>query len=275
MSLTLAARQRLNDGREVPRLGLGVYRAAPGGEARAAVRWALEAGYRHLDTASAYGNERDVGDGLRDSGLAREEVYVTTKLWNSDQGYEQALRACRQSLKELGLGYVDLYLIHWPIEELRRDSWRALVQLQKDGLCRSIGVSNFTAPHLEQLRQTSDVVPAVNQVEMHPFLAQRELRGHCAREGIAIEAYSPLVKGRRFDHPVVAAVARRCGRSPAQVLLRWALEQGVVAIPKSVRHERIQENAAVFDFELAEEDLRALDGLDADLHTAWNPTAIP
>ncbi|MGI5862893.1 MAG: aldo/keto reductase [Myxococcales bacterium] len=273
--LTLQSTLKMNDGREIPRLGLGVYRAAPGKETRQAVLWALEAGYRLVDTARMYGNERDVGEALRASGLPRDEVFITTKLWNADQGYDSAIRACRASLADLGLEQIDLYLIHWPVERRRLDSWRALVQLQRDGLCRSIGVSNYTVRHLEELLDSSPVVPAVNQVEMSPFLSQVELRRFCGRLGIVVEAYSPLTKGRRLGDPTVVDIARAHGKSAAQVLIRWALQRDVVVIPKSVHKSRIEENADVFDFELTDEDLRRLDGLDEGLHTSWDPATAP
>ncbi len=225
------------------------------------MRAALDCGYRLIDTAKIYGNERDVGIAVRESGVPRKEVVVTTKLWNSDQGYESAIHACQQSLRELNLDYVDLYLIHWPASSRRGESWRALVELRKEGLCRSIGVSNYMIPHLRELLAESEVVPAVNQVEFHPFLFQKDLLEFCRARGILIEAYSPLTRGQRLNDPRFVAIASRYGRSPAQILLRWALEHGVVPIPKSSRPERIRENAAVFDFSLAPADMKALDAL--------------
>lgn len=275
MDLHLRSTLRLNNGVEIPRLGLGVFRAPRGEETRRAVVQALANGYRHIDTARAYGNEKDVGTGVRDSGVARSEIFVTTKLWNDDQGYDFTLRACERSLKDLGLEYVDLYLIHWPVQGQRLESWRAMEKLLADGKCRAIGVSNFMPRHLDELLGKSRVVPAVNQVEISPFLSQVELRRYCEGKGIAVEAYSPLTKGQRLGHPTLLEVARRHGKTPAQVLIRWCLQHGLIVIPKSIREERIRENADVFGFTLSAEDMRVLDGLNENLHTGWNPTEVP
>lgn len=275
MELTLQSTVKLNNGVELPRLGLGVFRAPRGEVTRQAVLAALAAGYRHIDTARIYGNERDVGAAVRGSGLPREDIFVTTKLWNEDQGYDSALRACERSLKDLGLEYVDLYLVHWPVPGRRLESWRALEKLLAEGKCRAIGVSNFLEHHLDELLGKARVVPAVNQVEQHPFLYQPALLRYCADKGIAVEAYSPLTKGLRLGDPRVVELARKYGKSPAQVLIRWCLEHGLVVIPKSVHAERIRENASVFDFSLSPEDLRRLDGLNEDLYTGWDPTDVP
>jgi diketogulonate reductase-like aldo/keto reductase len=265
----------LNTGASIPRIGLGVFQAKAGGETRAAVRSALTLGYRHIDTAKIYGNERDVGQAIAESGIPREEIFVTTKLWNSDHGYETTLRACRESLTKLGLSYLDLYLIHWPVPEARRETWRAMLKLQEEGLCRAVGVSNYMIRHLEEVLSSSPVVPAVNQVELSPFLYRKELIDFCNARGIVVEAYSPLTKGRRLGHPAIVAAAKKYGRTPAQILIRWALEHGLVVLPKSTKPERIRENAAVFDFEIEAEDLRILDGLDEGLTTGWDPTDAP
>lgn len=275
MELHLRSTLRLNNGVEIPRFGLGVFRAPRGEETRQAVSDALALGYRHIDTARIYGNERDVGTAVRDSGLPRQEIFVTTKLWNDDQGYESTLRACERSLKELGLEYVDLYLVHWPVSGKRLDSWRAMEKLLADGKCRSIGVSNFTERHLEELLRHAKVIPAVNQVELSPFLYQEELIRYCEGKGIAVEAYSPLTKGKRLGDPTLVEVARRHSRTPAQVLIRWCLQHGLIVIPKSTRKERIHENADVFGFELSAEEMRTLDGLDEELRTSWDPTDVP
>lgn len=274
-ALNLKSTVRLNNGVELPWVGLGVYQAQRGGETRDAVSWALQAGYRHIDTARIYGNERDVGEALRRSGIPRDEVFITTKLWNSDQGHDSALSACERSLRELGLEYVDLYLMHWPVPGRRLDSWRAMEKLLADGRCRAIGVSNFLERHLDELMANAKVVPAVNQVEFHPYLYQKRLLEHCGRHGIVVEAYSPLTRGERLDDPRLAEVARRHGKTSAQVLIRWCLQHGMVVLPKSVREERIRENAAVFDFELSAAELRVLDGLNEDLHTSWDPSDVP
>lgn len=266
---------KLNDGTQMPLLGLGVYQAAPGATTRAAVRAALELGYRHVDTARVYGNERDVAAGIEESGVPRAEVFVTTKLWNSDQGHDAALRAFDASVKRLGGVAPDLYLVHFPVTGRRRESWRALVRLREEGRVRSIGVSNYTIRHLEELLGETPVVPAVNQVEFNPFLHQRELLAFCRARGIQLEAYAPLAKALRMAHPAIRRVAAAHGRTPAQVLVRWCLEHGVVAIPKSVHRARIEENAQVFDFALAPDELAALDGLDEGLRTDWDPSDVP
>ncbi len=275
MALALASRATLNNGVGIPYLGLGVYRSLPGKPTQDAVRYALEIGYRHVDTARIYGNERDVGLAVRTSGVPREDVFVTTKVWNTDHGYGEAIKACERSLGELGLSYVDLYLIHWPVPGRRVETWKALVDLSKRGLCRSIGVSNFTIPHLEELLAVTDIVPAVNQVEFSPFTYQKELLEYCRRHRIQLEAYSPLTKGYRLDDPVLREIAARHGRTPAQMLLRWCLQHDVVTIPKSNRRERILENSRVFDFELSNRDMATLDGFDESLRTGWDPTGAP
>jgi diketogulonate reductase-like aldo/keto reductase len=239
------------------------------------VRAALELGYRHVDTARVYGNEREVGRALRDSGVPRESVFVTTKLWNADQGFDSALAACRTSLADLGLDYVDLYLVHFPVTKRRQDSWRALEQLRSEGLARSIGVSNYTARHLSELLSTCKTPPAMNQVEMHPFLAQSELRAFCSLHSILVEAYSPLAHGERIDDERIGAVAARHGRTNAQVMIRWALQHGTVVIPKSVRRDRIAENLASLDFELTGSDMLSLDALDDGYRTCWDPSEVP
>lgn len=272
MALTLQSKVKLNNGVEIPLLGLGVFRAGQGKETQQAIRWALEAGYRHIDTAKVYGNERDVGIAVRDSGIPREQLFITTKLWNSDHGAKSAVRACEESLRALGLEQIDLYLIHWPVERLRLESWKALDGLLRAGKCRAIGVSNYMVRHLDEIREAGLTVPAVDQVEFSPFLYQRELLEHCARHGIALEAYSPLTKGIRLRHPTVVKVARDHGRTPAQVMIRWCLQRNTIVIPKSTNRERIRENAQVFDFSLSDDEMTTLDGLHEELHTGWDPT---
>lgn len=273
--LTLQSTARLRNGVEIPRLGLGVFRTGRGEPTVEAVRAALRAGYRHVDTARIYRNEEDVGRGLRASGVPRDEVFVTTKLWNADQGYDSTLRACEASLRALDLDHVDLYLVHWPVASTRLDSWRAMERLLEEGRCRAIGVSNFMPRHLEELLAHAEVAPMVDQVEAHPFLQQRALRSLCARHGIVVEAYSPLTKGRRLDDPVVSEIAAELGRSAAQVLIRWSLERGMVCLPKSESPARIEDNARVFDFALSEAQAERLDALEEGLHTAWDPTDAP
>jgi methylglyoxal/glyoxal reductase len=259
----------------MPMLGLGVWQTPAGDDTRNAVNAALAAGYRHVDTARAYRNEADVGAAIRASGIPRREVFVTTKLWNSDHGYDRTLHAIDKSLATLGLEQVDLYLVHWPVEGLRHDTWRAMEKLLADGKARAIGVSNYTIRHLDELLARAKEPPSVNQVEFSPFLHQRALLAHCRRHGIQLEAYGPLVRGHRLDHPVLVRVARKHGRTPAQVLLRWGLQHDLVVIPKSVHAERIRENADLYSFALDAEDLAALDALDEGYRTSWDPTAAP
>ncbi|MGP8077504.1 MAG: aldo/keto reductase [Thermoplasmata archaeon] len=272
----IGSRVRINSGTEIPWLGLGVFQTPVGETTHRAVRDALSVGYRMIDTATLYGNEADVGAAVRESGLAREEVFVTTKLWYTDHGFDSAQAAARASLERLGLGWIDLYLIHSPranSPDERIASWRALEKLQREGVCRAIGVSNYSVRHLEELRAHTEVVPAVNQVEMHPFVYDPELFAYCEGRGIRIEAYSPLTRGKRLDDPVLNEIATAIHRTPAQVLLRWGLEHGLVEIPKSVHRERIVENAGVFDFSLGARDLARLDALRAGAHVSgWGDT---
>ncbi len=266
---------QLNTGASIPQVGLGVWQTPRGEATRDVVATALRLGYRHVDTARIYGNERDVGLGVRDSGVAREQIFVTTKLWNDDQGFDSALRAFDASLSRLGLEYVDLYLLHWPVARQRLESWRALERIHAEKRARAIGVSNFMPSHLEELLARAQVVPAVNQIEVHPFLQHRETRALCAKRGIVVEAYSPLTHGRRLGDPVVKAVAERVGRSPAQVLLRWAIQHDMVVLPKSTREARIKENAALFDFALDAAAMKALDDCEEGLATGWDPRTQP
>ncbi|MFE0630022.1 aldo/keto reductase [Streptomyces sp. NPDC058864] len=253
----------LNNGVTMPQLGFGVFQV-PDAETAAAVTSALESGYRSIDTASIYGNEAGVGQALAASGVARDELFVTTKLWNADQGYDSTLAAFDASLAKLGLDHVDLYLIHWPVpaRDAYLDTWRAFEKIHAEGRARAIGVSNFQPEHLQRLIDNSDVVPAVNQVELHPQLQQAELRAFHARHGIATEAWSPLAQGAVLKDPVVTGIAGRLGRTPAQVILRWHLQIGNVVIPKSVTPERIRQNIDVFDFALSDADVAAITALD-------------
>ena len=273
--MRIDTRTKLNNGIEIPIFGLGTFQTRSGKETRDAVLYALQSGYRLIDTAAAYGNEEDVGEAARKSGIPREEIFITTKLWNTDHGYERALAAFERSLKKLGLSYVDLYLIHWPEGGLRNETWKALEKLLKDSKCRAIGVSNYTIRHLNELLKNSSTVPAVNQVEFHPYLYQKELLKFCNSNKIQLEAYSPLTKGRKLNDPELLKIARKYSKTSAQILIRWVLQKGVVAIPKSSRKERIEENARVFDFEISDEDMKALDSFNQDYRTSWNPTDVP
>ena len=265
----------LNDGHEIPALGLGVWKANGPQECYNAVRAALKAGYRHIDTAMIYKNEGDVGRAIRDSGVERSSVFVTTKLWNDDQGYDSALRAFDASLKSLGFDYIDLYLIHFPVSHSRKDSWRALERIKQEGRARSIGVSNYTVRHLQELLASSATIPAINQVEFHPFLYQRELHELCLTNGIALQAYSPLAQGEKLTDPTIVRLATKYAKSPAQVLIRWAIEKRIVVIPKSTNPKRIAENFAVWDFTLTPDDVKALDALNCNYRTCWDPTEVP
>jgi diketogulonate reductase-like aldo/keto reductase len=262
----------LRDGRAIPQLGFGVFQIPPGEATRRAVETALASGYRHVDTAAAYRNEADVGAAIRASGLPLGSVWVTTKLANGDQGATTARRAFEASLERLGLDAVDLYLLHWP-HERRLESWPVLEQLHAEGLARSIGVSNFLVRHLDELLADASVPPAVNQIELSPFLyrSREDTLRRCAEEGIAVEAYSPLTKGRRLDDSTVASIAAGLRRTPAQVLIRWSLQKGFIVLPRSSNAGRIAENAAVFDFDLDDEQMAALDALDEGLTTGWDP----
>lgn len=257
----------------MPRIGLGVFRASPD-DTYAAVSSALDAGYRHIDTAQIYRNESAVGQAVRDSSLRRDEVFVTTKLWNEDQHPARLQASVARSLEALGLGPPDLFLLHWPVPGLRLDAWAALEALQAHGVLRAIGVSNFMVPHLEELLRHARVVPAVNQIEVHPFLQQRAVRTLCATHGVVVQAYSPLTKGLRLAHPVVEGIAQALQRSPAQVMLRWGLQQGLVVLAKSTHLERIRENLALGDFTLDAAQMAALDALEENLVTGWNPQNV-
>jgi len=253
----------LNDGNSIPAVGFGVYQIPPDDTA-AAVGAALRAGYRHVDTAAIYGNERETGQAIAESGLAREDVFVVTKLWNADQGYDSTLTAFDVSMDKLGLDYLDLYLIHWPCPEHNQftQTFKAFAALRDQGRIRSIGVSNFAPEHLSALIDATGIVPAVNQVELHPMLPQRELRDVHAELGIATEAWSPLGQGALLDNPVVTTLAQRHGRTPAQVLIRWHIQLGNIVIPKSVNPDRIVSNFDVFDFTLDEDDMASIASLD-------------
>lgn len=263
----------LANGVEIPRLGLGAYQTKPGPETEQAVLWALKAGYRHIDTAAVYKNEESVGAAIRKSGLDRKEVFVTTKLWTSAFGEPEA--ALKASLARLRMDHVDLYLLHWPVEGLRMEAWMALEKLHARGLARAIGVSNYTVRHLSEILGQARMLPLVNQVELSPFLPQATLRSYCEGQGIVVEAYSPLTRGKRLDDPALNLVAKTYRKTPAQILIRWALQHDLVVLPKSSRRERIEENADVFDFQISGEDMEALDSLDENLHTCWDPAEIP
>ncbi|HEX5789408.1 MAG TPA: aldo/keto reductase [Woeseiaceae bacterium] len=274
MTHSIKARTTLNNGSEMPWLGLGVYKLANGGEVEDAIRYALDIGYRSIDTASIYENEAGVGRALRDCGIPRDEIFLTTKLWNTDQRERRQLAAFEESLDRLGLDYVDLYLVHWPVADRFQETWPLMEEIYDSGRARAIGVSNFMQDHLEKLMDDCRIVPAVNQVEFHPHLVQPELLDFCERHEIRLEAWSPLMQGEVTDEPTIVALAKKYGKSPAQVVLRWDLQHGVVTIPKSGRPERIAENAGIFDFELAAGDMTLLDGLDQGRRLGPSPWQV-
>lgn len=263
---------KMNNGLEIPQFGLGVYLTKSGTECVNAVTWALEAGYRHIDTAKIYGNEREVGEAVRQSGIKRDELFITTKLWNDDHGYESALKAFDKSLKTLDTDYIDLYLIHWPVKDKRKDSWKALENIYESGYCKSIGVSNYMILHLEELFSYANVIPVINQVEFSPYNYQKELLDVCLKNKIILEAYAPLTRMKKHDDPKVLPIAKKHNKTVAQVLIRWAIEHEIVVIPKSAHKERIIENANVFDFSIDESDMKILNNLDEGFRVSWDPT---
>jgi diketogulonate reductase-like aldo/keto reductase len=260
----------LSNGVVMPWFGLGVYKVQEGDEVERAVSTAIEAGYISIDTAAFYQNEEGVGRAVRASGVPRDKLFITTKVWNTDQGYESTLKAFEESRKKLQLDYVDLYLVHWPVPGKYKDTWRALEKLYEDGLVRAIGVSNFQIHHLEDLAASANVRPMVNQVEYHPLLTQKPLLKYCRENGIQLEAWSPLMRGN-LDLPLLKELAQKYGKTPAQIVLRWDLQHEVVTIPKSVTPERIRENANVFDFELSAEDMERIDGLNQNRRFGADP----
>ncbi|GIO34822.1 MULTISPECIES: aldo/keto reductase [Paenibacillus] len=261
----------LNSGHSMPWFGLGVYKVQEGQEVVDSVKTAIASGYRSIDTAALYGNEEGVGQAIRESGVPREELFITTKVWNSDQGYDSTLKAFETSITKLGLDYVDLYLVHWPVKGKYKETWRALEKLQQDGRVRSIGVSNFHIHHLEDVMKDANVKPAVNQVELHPLLNQAELREYCKSQGIQIEAWAPLAQGHLLDNEVLKNIGAKYGKSTAQVILRWDIQNEIVTIPKSINPKRIVENADIFDFELTAEDMEQINGLNENRRFGADP----
>lgn len=259
----------------MPWFGLGVFKVSDGGEVIDAVRTAIINGYRSIDTAAAYGNEEGVGQGIREglaeAGITREELFITSKVWNSDLGYESTLAAYETSLKNLGLDYLDLYLIHWPVEGKYKEAWRALETLYKENRVKAIGVSNFHIHHLEELLKDAEITPMVDQVEYHPFLTQAELHKFCKAHDIQLEAWSPLMQGKLLDHPVLVEIAAKTEKTVAQVILRWDLQNGVVTIPKSIKEARIIQNSQVFDFELTDEDMERISALNENKRIGPDP----
>jgi diketogulonate reductase-like aldo/keto reductase len=255
----------------MPWLGLGLFNVKPGREAQQVIRYALEAGYRSFDTAAYYNNERDLGQTLHESGIAREQVFITTKVWTTDMGYNKTIAAFNKSLQLLQTDYIDLYLIHWPASSLNIRTWRALEEIYKKGNVRAIGVSNFSLRHMGQLWEYCEISPMVNQYEFHPFLQQPVLTQCCLQFNIQVEAWSPLMRGQALSHPVIVAISQRYDKTPAQIILRWEIQRRIVVIPKSVHRERILENSRIFDFELSENDIMAINDLDTDRRIGPNP----
>lgn len=273
--MDISSTTKLNNGVEMPWFGLGVFRAEEGGEVENAVKVALENGYRSIDTAAVYQNEKGVGKAIRDSGVKREDIFLTSKVWNSDQGYESSLQAFNKSLDKLGTDYLDLYLIHWPKGKLSIETWKAMEELYEKKKIRAIGVSNFLVHHLEEFLPECKVTPAVNQVEFHPELIQPDLLKYCQSKKIQLEAWSPIMKGKVVDIPVLKALAAKYGKTPVQIVLRWDIQTKVVTIPKSVTPERIVSNADIFDFELSDEDMAKIDRLDKNERIGFHPDKIP
>lgn len=271
----LQATTTLNNGVLMPWFGLGVFKVEEGTELVNAVKAAIKHGYRSIDTAAIYQNEKGVGQGIREAlletGMNRKDLFVTSKVWNADLGYESTLAAYETSLNKLGLDYLDLYLIHWPVKGKYKEAWRALESLYEQGRVKAIGVSNFQIHHLEDILKDSSVTPMVNQVELHPYLTQNELLSYCREKNIQLEAWSPLMQGQMLNHPVLKEIAETHGKSIAQVILRWDLQRGIVTIPKSTKEHRIVENANVFDYELSKEDMARIDALNQNQRVGPDP----
>ncbi|MHA1978652.1 MAG: aldo/keto reductase [Candidatus Hodarchaeales archaeon] len=272
--MKLTSKVRLNNGIEMPYLGLGVYQIRPG-EAERVFRWAIDIGYRLFDTASLYGNEKEVGAAVSLSTINRNEFFITSKLWNSDHGYQKAISAFDKSMDKFNLDYIDLYLIHWPVTTLRLESWAALESLLETGRVKSIGVSNFMVNHLEELLDNCSVIPSVNQIEFHPWLYNETLLEYCKQKKIQLQAYSPLTKGRYLGEETLNWIGEKYKKSPAQILIRWCLEHQISTIPKSANKQHLHENADVFNFSLAEEDMEKLNLLNIDSPVTWDPRQIP
>lgn len=264
----------LHNGVKMPQLGFGVFKVKNGNETVESVKKAVEVGYRAIDTAAIYENEEGVGQAIRECGVPREELFITSKVWNTEQGYDTTLKAFEDSLNRLGLEYLDLYLIHWPGKDKYLETWRALEKLYKDGKVKSIGVSNFHVHHLENLLANSEVKPVVNQIELHPLLTQVEIRDYCAKHEIKIESWSPLGRGNLLEEPTINHIAKKHGKSPAQVLIRWHLQHDLVVIPKSITPSRIKENAQVFDFSLSLNEMNQIDALNKNERFGSNPDEL-
>ncbi|MCI0766410.1 aldo/keto reductase [Bacillus sp. TL12] len=261
----------LHNGVKMPWFGLGVFKVEDGTQVIDSVKVAIKNGYRSIDTAAVYKNEEGVGQAIRECGIPREELFITSKVWNNDQGYESTLQAFETTLQKLGLEYLDLYLVHWPVKGKYTETWKALEKLYKEGRVRAIGVSNFQIHHLQDVLEIAEMKPMINQVEYHPRLTQEELHSFCKEHTIQLEAWSPLMQGQLLDHPVLQEIATKYNKSTAQIILRWDLQNGVVTIPKSVKEHRIVENASIFDFELSAEDMKAIQSLNENHRVGPDP----
>lgn len=270
---------KLNNSNSIPQIGLGLWKMDNEKECRTAVEAAINAGYRHFDSAQAYGNERFLGDGLQDAyqqnpGLEREDIFITTKLRNENQYFDGVIPSFEESLDNLQMDYVDLFLVHFPVTELRRPAWHKMQEIATSGRTKDIGVSNYTIKHLEELLNECDIKPAVNQVELHVFLQQPELRQYCDDNGIIVEAYSPLAHGNGLDDPILVEIGSKYGKSSAQIMIKWCAQNNMVVLPKSITKERIESNIDIYDFELNEEDLAKIASLEKDFRTCWDPTNV-
>lgn len=270
LKIDLNTKLTLNNAVEIPYLGLGTYNIRIQKDVDRAIHSALEIGYRLIDTAAGYYNEREIGKAIKSDSVPRYEIFITTKLDNSDHGYQNTLKAFDESLKKLDCGYIDLYLIHWP-ERMRNDSWKAMEELLRGDKCRAIGVSNFTVRHLEELRKNSSVIPAVNQFEFNPFVYQKEISDYCKANNIIVEAYTPIARNHKFDHPVIKEVSGKYNKTPAQIMLRWSLQHNAIVIPKSSNPYRIKENSEIFNFNISDEDMFKLNSLNEDLRLSPDP----
>lgn len=262
---------KLHNGIEMPQFGLGVYKVEDGQQVVNTIKTALQLGYRLIDTASFYKNEEGVGQAIRESGISREEIFVTTKVWNTDQGYEATLKAFEKSMEKMGLQYLDLYLIHWPVKGKYLETWRALEHLYSEGKVKAIGVCNFQVHHLKDLIENSKEKPVVNQVELHPLLSQEEIRAYCAEQNIKVEAWAPIARGLLLKDETLNTIGQKYGKTAAQVILSWHLQNGVIIIPKSITPSRIKENSEIFDFELSEEEMKQINTLNKNERTGPDP----
>lgn len=263
----------LNNGVKMPWLGFGTYKVENGNKVIKSVKEALKVGYRHIDTASYYGNEEGVGTAIKESGVSREEIFLVSKVWNTDQGYENTLKSFENSIKKLGTDYLDLYLIHWP-QSISKETWKALEKLYKEGRVKAIGVSNFLVKHLEYLLEDAEIMPMVNQVEFHPYLIQNDLMEFCKKNNIQLEAWSPLMRGKVFEIEILKDLAKKYGKTISQIVLRWDLQMGVVCIPKSVTPSRIKENSDIFDFEISKEDIDKIKQLNKGIRVGSSPNKV-